>query len=400
MGMGTSRAVGFLALVIAATTAAPAEAQYGPQPPNQIFYQSSTIARLNPLGLISRFQLQYRRRLYQSNSVFVRNNYVGFGVVAQGSPAFGRVGGVVEIAPVPMLVLRASYEAVGYFGTFEFMNSYADPSADFSDSAQDDNRDADGNYAAFGHELTLGAIAQIKLGPVAIRNNLRVIRGDYDLRGGDSYYYDPIYDTLSEDGGWMLTDDLDLLYQHQTTWTAGIRYTITAPFYSGDVSGTPADDNGPFDRLGFVVAYTHFQEYKQRFNGPTVLLLMQWYLRHRWRTGEDVSQALPQIVLGFDFRGDLMARPTSVIRAEQRQREEERERRRLEREREREERERQRLDEEAQAPLDGALEPEGDGGEEPEDPDPEVEEPEEDPEEDPTVEPVDPGAMPSLGRGE
>jgi hypothetical protein len=29
-------------------------------------------------------------------------------------------------------------------------------------------------------------------------------------------------------------------------------------------------------------------------------------VEHRWRTGEDVDQAFPYIVLGFAFSGDLI----------------------------------------------------------------------------------------------
>ena len=53
-----------------------------------------------------------------------------------------------------------------------------------------------------------------------------------------------------------------------------------------------------------TVAY--FDEPGEAFNKPTILLLVNWYLDHRWRTGADVSQAFPYIVLGFAFSGDLI----------------------------------------------------------------------------------------------
>ncbi|MEM1414909.1 MAG: hypothetical protein AAGH15_08410, partial [Myxococcota bacterium] len=113
-------------------------------------------------------------------------------------------------------------------------------------------------------------------------------------------------------------------------WTVGARYTLTRPFYSD----APDGGNGRvFDRVGPVLAYTFFKKFKDSFNGPSILLLVQWWTRHRWRTGDadactagflqdggcsesngtfvtdGVSQAFPLILLGFDFRGDLLPNP-------------------------------------------------------------------------------------------
>ena len=41
---------------------------------------------------------------------------------------------------------------------------------------------------------------------------------------------------------------------------------------------------------------------------PTLYLLAQWWVKHRYRTGQEVSQGLPMIVLGFSFTGDLWKR--------------------------------------------------------------------------------------------
>ena len=42
-----------------------------------------------------------------------------------------------------------------------------------------------------------------------------------------------------------------------------------------------------------------------RFNNPTLLVILNWWVKHRWRTGQDVTQALPYIVVGFKFDGEL-----------------------------------------------------------------------------------------------
>ena len=41
------------------------------------------------------------------------------------------------------------------------------------------------------------------------------------------------------------------------------------------------------------------------FNNPTAILIVNWWLEHPYRTGQEVSQAVPYIVLGFAFNGDI-----------------------------------------------------------------------------------------------
>jgi hypothetical protein len=58
--------------------------------------------------------------------------------------------------------------------------------------------------------------------------------------------------------------------------------------------------------VGLLAAYTFFDEGYTAFNKPTVVLISSWYLKHRYRTGQDVSQAVPYVVLGFAFTSDLI----------------------------------------------------------------------------------------------
>ncbi len=301
-----------LAFLLALSFALPsAEAQFGPQPPNQLYYRTTTVARLNPLGLINFSQFTYRRRLFQSNSIFTRDNYIGFGVVPTLSPAFGRIGAQLEFQPVPFLRFWATYEFVGYFGTFDYMQSFANANADYSDSDLDDLDP----YSMTGSQLTLSGTLQAKLGPLALRSVLRATRPDYDLRGDDPVYYDILWDSMIENENWFFNNDFDLLYLHQDRFTVGIRYTWTRAFFSGDAfpgtDCTMADCRSDIrtHRIGPLFAYTHFKEYKARYNGPTFLVAINWWLKHPYRTGQDVSQAFPYIILGFSFSGDLLAPP-------------------------------------------------------------------------------------------
>lgn len=300
-----------LVFIVAVSFTLPADAQFGPQPPNQLYYQTTTVARLNPLGLINFSQFTYRRRLFLSNSIFTRDNYIGIGVVPTISPAFGRIGAQLEFQPLPFLRFWATYEFVGYFGSFDYMQSFASANEDYSDSDLDDLDP----YSMTGTQLTLSGTLQAKVGPLAVRSVLRATRPDYDLRGDDPVFYDILYDSMIENENWFFNNDFDLLYLHQDRFTVGIRYTWTRAFFSGDAFGT--DDCMMIEcrndvithRIGPIFAYTHFKEYKARYNGPTFLVALNWWLKHPYRTGQDVSQAFPYVIVGFSFSGDLLAPP-------------------------------------------------------------------------------------------
>jgi hypothetical protein len=67
--------------------------------------------------------------------------------------------------------------------------------------------------------------------------------------------------------------------------------------------------NGPTHRIGPAVLHTFYDKPERRFNRPTLIVLIQWWARHRWRTGVDVHPAVPYLVVGFLFEGDLLPDP-------------------------------------------------------------------------------------------
>lgn len=303
-------------MVVGLGLASRAEGQVDPQPPISLAYSNLTAVRLNPLGLVDFASASLRLRLYESDSDALTQNFVGFGAVAALSPAWGRVGVLAEVQPLSVLLLYAQYEFIGYFGTFDLTASFPSASADYSDTSIDQRGSdpATDNYATTGSILTLGATLQLKVGPIAVRSLFRAVRTDYDLRSGDRVYYDQIYDILMPDEGWMVTNDVDVLGVFDIgshALAAGARYSFTHSFYrdahylsAADHDTAPSND---VQRLGALVAWTVSKNPLGRFDRPTLILIAQWHLKHRWRTGQDVSTALPYLALAFSFRGDLLA---------------------------------------------------------------------------------------------
>lgn len=292
-----------LSFPLAASAAAPEQV---------ITYRNLAVARLNPLGLINIGQATYRHRLYASESMAFRDNFFGVGLAPAVSPAFGRLGVVAELQPASFLQLWASYEFIRYFGTFDFLQSFRSPYANFSDTRLGElsalpSDDPAANYAASGTQFNVGATLQAKVGPVAVRNLFRLMRPDYDLREGDRLVYDILFDALAPNGGWYFNNDTELLWLFDFGLTAGLRWTVTHAFYRAEdyLAGEDPSNPNTMHRLGPMFAYSFWKDRGGAFDNPTALLIANWWLDHRFRTGEDVSQAFPYLVIGFSFTGDL-----------------------------------------------------------------------------------------------
>ena len=276
------------------------------RPPNRdtLWYTNSLFVRVNPLGLIDTFRLGYKHRLQVSDTAFGRDAYVFAGASVVASPAFGRIGAHVEVEPVSPLRFSATYEFVGYFGTFGQVQGFPGPDVDYSDSALEVGDEAGRDHPRIGHVLTLGAQAKFKVEWFAFRNTFTAVRYDLNLPAGEVAFYDQTYDRLAPDGGFLLLNDLDLMgvFHHLRV---GARYTWTDSLYAGSPETAPGDM--PNHRLGPMLAW-QFRDGvdRSRWDRPTIFLLTQWWLQHPWRTGADTSQALPLIALGLSFEGDML----------------------------------------------------------------------------------------------
>ncbi|MBN8611657.1 MAG: hypothetical protein J0L92_13775 [Deltaproteobacteria bacterium] len=289
----------------------PAPALVDPQPEVSLWYRNFTAGRVNPLGLFELFDLSLRLRLHESDADALKQNFVGVGTTVGLSPAFGRIGVLAEIQPLTLLRLWASYEFVGYFSSFGLMASYPSATSDFSDTAIREGGDRGRpGYTTVGGMLTLGAAFQVRLGPIAIRDTFRAFWSSFDLRTGDRVYFDQTLDLQMPNDGWSVVNEGDVLWVSDFGLVVGARYTVATPL-NEDSHFLPLEDRSVGEnrvhRLGPLVAYTFERNPNARFDAPTLILLAQWHLMHRFRTGRDVDTGLPYLGLVFQFTGDLLA---------------------------------------------------------------------------------------------
>ncbi|MGB0591182.1 MAG: hypothetical protein ACPGU1_16015 [Myxococcota bacterium] len=275
------------------------------QPPrHRLLYRNRLVARINPSGLQNGFELAFHYRLFDSDSVLFRDSYVGVAVKPMISPAFTRLGISAQAQPLAVLYLEASWNWMMWYGVLGHPRTYPDASGDYSDTGVADAAEALGDpSAASGWELDLIAELRAKVGPLVIRNRFTMMRSELSSAEpvSDSLFYDPLYDLLRPRSGWSLMNDADVLvYLLDEHLIVGARHTMAMALWPGEMGSETTH------RLGPLVAYRFFMEPGAAFDAPTAFTLVQWHLDHPHRTGQDVSQAIPYIVLGFAFQGDLL----------------------------------------------------------------------------------------------
>jgi len=283
---------------------------------HSITYTNLLAPRVNPLGLEERLWIGYQYRLYDKTGDIWKGSNIGIFLRPILSPAIGLVGPTVQIQPLAILRLRATWSYVGWFGTFSYMESYQSPWDDFSDTRLSAQKDRGENYATTGHQTELELLFQVRFKQIVLRNTFTADYNVMKLRGDDDVFYDIRVDALVPNKGWLIFNDTDLLWAQDfkgprhSTLLAGTRATVVKAFYPDSVyeeGEAHTDPNGPIFKLGPELGYIFYDrpDKRPRFNRPTLLLIPQWNILHRWRTGRDVSVGYPTISLAFVFTGQL-----------------------------------------------------------------------------------------------
>lgn len=291
---------------------------------HRLYTESIAGIRYNPVGLQVRSTLYSRHRLMDrpKDDVLFGDTWAGIGPTFAASPAFIRGGIEARVVPIAVLRLTARWEGVGYFGSFDQLLSWSatdvpldgagdgsvcqtDPAAcgpvDYSEGAME-ALSADGQaYPTRGWQSMGEARVQAKAGPIAVRNTLGAYYTKIDLRDGDTVFYDLTFDILMANAGWTLVNDADLLFVGIDQWTIGVRHSAVHALHGDD-----SDADQWTHRAGPLVARAF--KGSRKFRKPTVYALPQWWLKHNYRTGAESSQAIPQLIIGLGWSGDLLAK--------------------------------------------------------------------------------------------
>jgi hypothetical protein len=297
---------------------APHVATWPPEAPGfRLHFTSILGGSYNSEGVEEQVRFGAQMLLYRSKNPAFRDNFVFVGVNPRLNPTATRLGPAIEIQPASFFNLKMNLEFVDYFGSFSALQSFASPLSDFSADVREQNKDAHRNYGTTGARLSITPFVQFKVGPIALRNRFTFEYFAVDLRPGEPVFYEPAYDTLLPGKGKMLSDDLDLFYiidlpaggffSHGRI-AAGARYTAFKPLYDS-TDFRPGEDrskeHNEVHRVGPLVAFSLFDDGYSRFHEPTIVAYAQWYAAHPNRTGRDMPQGVPYLVLAFIFQSDI-----------------------------------------------------------------------------------------------
>jgi hypothetical protein len=312
--MGAIRRSRMLVPIAILLCALPAGAQSldVPPPPLRLVLTAFGAFRANPLGFGLESHLSLRQRLYASESPALADNFASLGIDGAVSPASAHVGVAAELQPLTVIGFYARAGVTGYFGNFDELQAFPSPRSDWSNAAIDSIAalppgDPRHSQAASSFELAFGSRQQVKLGQIALSNEASMTRYSASLREGDRVFYEPTQAVIVGQKAYLFTDDLDLVWLHGGL-VAGLRFSVLHPFFGARhyAPGEPLENDDSEMRLGPLLAYRFFKNDGHWFNAPTLVLLTNWYLQHRYRTGAEISQAIPYVVVGFGFFGDLM----------------------------------------------------------------------------------------------
>lgn len=311
---------------------APVDPADAPPPAGwRLMLSDLTVLRLNPLGLETRARFGMQKRLFASDKAITKNNFMFLGTFPKLNPASAHISLGGEIQPASIFNLRAFGELQQYFGTFGYLQSFTSPTANYSDETLKDLRDDPVRQPQSTRmfHVSIQPLFQVKAGPIAVRALFQFDYWDFKVRQGDTVAYEATFDTLLPDKGWTLSTDTDVLYTGKKRLAIGLRHSLVKPFYKQRHFADPAVDNGAaaaaydgensHQRIGLFGAYTFHDRGPSKFNKPTVVLIVSWYLDHRWRVGEPsmlpaggraddyTSRAFPYFLLGYAFESDLLS---------------------------------------------------------------------------------------------
>ena len=290
---------------IAAAHAAPPP----PLPRHRVDYTKFFVVRLNPLGIQDVFDIGYRYRLYDSEEPLWRTGQVGVSFNPIVTPAMAKIGISAEIEPIAVLRLQARWEWQQYWSAFGHLQSYPKvDGADWSDSGIKAGKEAEKEYSAGGWQAMLLAELRAKVSMIIIRSRLSAFYSDMNLNDGDTVWYDPFHDLLTPGKGWSLTNEADVIASLlDDSLLVGVRHSLAHAFYPDQAFATDDHDvdDFPIQRVGPLVAWHVYDRPGASLSRVTVIALLQWYLSHPFRTGQDTNQGIPYVAIGCAINGEL-----------------------------------------------------------------------------------------------
>lgn len=190
---------------------------------NHVHVHSGFALRAIPIGTQLKLDAGYHLKLFDSESLLLKDTYFEAGATTTTSPSNFWGGAYIEAVPVAVLKLRASAQSLHYFGTYGYLDFPEDPNdPDWSLDAIGGDF-AEGN-AASGVLLEGQAQLQAKVGNVVAMVPFIYRWIDMDV---EQAYYESSFDFLLEptDQMWIAQPTLGYVFAMDDSWLlTGLRW--------------------------------------------------------------------------------------------------------------------------------------------------------------------------------
>ena len=281
-----------------------------PYPRHRLTYGLMAAGRYNAVGALLEPELRYRFRLHDSAAPLKREAHLGIALAPSFTPYVSRVGALLIVKPFAVLELEAGYFFNGWYGTLGHVQSFEHVEDEHYIS--DKPGEAKGPHeSTIGHEVYLRLRLLAALGPFAFSNATSGIYTSQSLRGDAPLYYHAVLDILAPNNGWLLANDSDLVFISPFGLIVGVRFSAIHAFFRDEhfLDGKKHDNKAtPILSFGPLATYTFYDHPESLLNKPTIIVMIQWWLRHPYRAGEEMGRQVPSIGLAFRMEGDLWSR--------------------------------------------------------------------------------------------
>jgi hypothetical protein len=282
----------------------------------EIAFSNQFALRYNPLGLQDELYFGYKKKLFKApkNKLLFGKSYIWTGALIRVNPQFAHFGGFIRTLPIAILELQAS--AVGVLG-FSDSKSVQDKSY-FTAATRQASAEA-GSITDNGWIATLKARLQYKKDAIAIRSAHLFRHLSIDGESTSGMFYDQNLDLVLPFNSWAYQTDTDLLYADDNKqWVLGLRHTYARSLSdvaqpSTSLAAQPNEAQlHEIHRAGPLFAW----KFKQKASAKSkkskdplkhaLLILSQWHIKHRLRTGNPTPGAIPYFAVAYVVSGTVL----------------------------------------------------------------------------------------------
>lgn len=246
-------------------------------------YKNTAVLKGNPSTLLAVPELSYRFQIENLN--------VGLSVRPLISLSHFRPEVEIEFSPFESLQLRAGI-AHGIY--FESLYGFSGPTGNASDGNRARLQGNNGSANFFN----LSGQLKLHFSKFIFRNHLKTSYAIYDPKNSN-FVYEELLDILVAKEGWFYSNELDFLYLYSSKWVLGLRYTTSNAFVMNlDTTAT--------HRIGPIASHVFFSNPNSTLETFSAFILLNWYMQHPFRSGQESSRLLPYSAVGFTITGSLL----------------------------------------------------------------------------------------------